>query len=176
MNGRATLSGIPVLDTERLILRGPEARDLDAMAAFYASDRSRWVGGPCTRFEAFVRLTSGLGHWGLRGFGWWTLEERATGYVAGRLGVGFPDGWDEPELGWHIYEGFEGRGLAHEAALAARRQACTVWGMGPLISYIAHDNHRSRALAERLGARIEREGTVVGHPCLVYRHPAEGAA
>jgi RimJ/RimL family protein N-acetyltransferase len=172
----AKLTGIPVIETERLILRAPRESDHAAMTAFYASDRSRFVGGPCGAFEAWGRLTGGLGHWALRGYGWWAVEERATGAMAGRLGVGFSAGWDEPELGWHIYDGFEGRGLAMEGARAARRHATTVWGMSPLISYITYDNTRSRALAERMGARIEREGEVVGHPCLVYRHPAEEAA
>lgn len=176
MTAFAQITGIPVLETERLILREPREADLDAMAAFYASDRSRWVGGPCDRFGASVRLMSGLGHWALRGYGWWLLAERASGAVVGRAGVGLFAGWDEPELGWHIYDGFEGKGLAQEAARAARRHAATAWGMGPLISYIAHDNTRSRALAERLGARVEREGTVAGHPCLVYRHPQEAVA
>lgn len=167
----ATLTGIPVIQTERLILRAPRESDHPAMVAFYASDRSRFVGGPCDAFDAWGRLMAGLGHWALRGYGWWVVEERATGAVAGRLGVGFSHGWDEPELGWHIYEGFEGRGLAMEGALAARHHANTVWGMGPLISYIVPENTRSRALAERMGATVEREGVVVGHPCLVYRHP-----
>lgn len=176
MTALAQLIGFPVLETARLTLREPREGDLDAMAAFYASDRSRWVGGPCDRFAAAGRLLAGLGHWALRGYGWWVLEERASGAVAGRAGIAFLDGWDEPELGWHLYDGFEGKGLAYEAVLAARRHAAQAWGMAAPISYIAHDNARSRALAERLGARVEREGMVVGHPCLVYRHPAEVTA
>lgn len=163
---------IPVIETQRLRLRAPREGDHAAMAQFYASDRSRFVGGPCSAFDAWGRLLSGLGHWALRGYGWWALEERASGAMAGRLGVVLHPGWDEPELGWHLYDGFEGRGLALEGALAARHYANTVWGMGPLISYIVPENVRSRALAERMGARVEREGSVVGHPCLVYRHPA----
>ena len=162
---------IPVIRTERLILRAPHEGDLDVLAAFYASERSHFVGGPCDRFQSWMRLLGGLGHWALRGYGWWAVECRETGALAGRIGVGLHEGWDEPELGWHIYEGFEGRGYAYEAALAARRHAAESWGLAPLISYIVPENHRSRALAERLGAVVEREGSVVGHPCLVYRHP-----
>lgn len=166
---------IPVIETERLILRAPLESDLDTMVAFYASDRSQFVGGPTDAFGAWTRLLGGLGHWALRGYGWWAIQDRATGRLAGRVGVGLHPGWDEPELGWHLYDGFEGRGLALEGARAARHHAATAWGMAPLISYIVPDNTRSRALAERLGARVEREGVVVGHPCLVYRHPAPGA-
>ena len=47
-----------------------------------------------------------------------------------------------------------------------------------MISYIVPDNTRSAALAARLGAVIERDGTVMGHACKVWRHPhvAEAAA
>ncbi len=169
------LADVPVLTTARLTLRGPQARDLDAMAAFYQSDRSAFVGGPCGRFDAWTRLLGGLGHWALRGFGWWSVECRETGAMAGRVGIGLHEGWDEPELGWHIYDGFEGRGYAHEAALAARRFAARTWGIVAPISYVEAKNARSRALAERLGAVVEREGEVVGQPCLVYRHPADAA-
>lgn len=164
---------VPVIHTERLVLRAPRGGDLDALAAFYASPRSRWVGGPCTRFDAWMRLTAAIGHWILRGFGMWTVETREAREVAGRVGLLAHDGWPEPELGWHLFDGFEGRGLAHEAALAARRAARELFGRRRPISLIDPDNLRSRRLAERLGARVEREDVVLGHPCLVYRHPAE---
>ena len=104
-------------------------------------------------------------------------EPRAADFdaVAGRLGLVEHDGWPEPELGWHIYEGFEGRGYAYEGAMAARDHACRVMGMAPMISCIAPENLRSRRLAERMGAVIERETELLGQPCLIYRHPAGDA-
>ena len=81
------------------------------------------------------------------------------------------EGWSEPELGWHIFEGFEGKGFAVEAALEIRRFAAREWGITAPISHIAADNERSIALAKRLGASFERVGEVVGHPCHIYRHP-----
>lgn len=166
---------IPVIQTPRLILREPRAADFESVAAFAMSDRARFVGGPSTRFDAWRGFTSGFGHWLLKGFGFWMVEDRATGAVAGRLGLVEHDGWPEPELGWHIYEGFEGRGYAYEGAMAARDHACRVMGMAPMISCIAPGNLRSRRLAERMGAVIERETELLGQPCLIYRHPA-GAA
>ncbi|WP_347265972.1 GNAT family N-acetyltransferase [Paracoccus sp. (in: a-proteobacteria)] len=172
MGAATTLSvDVPLVETDRLILRAPRLEDLEPMVAFYATERSRWVGGPCNRYESWLRLSSAVGHWLLRGHGMWTIEEKATGAVAGRAGVIHHADWPEPELGWHLYEGFEGRGIGHEAALAARNAARDIFGLGPLVSLIVPENRRSRALAERLGATVEREGAVLGHPCLVYRHP-----
>lgn len=167
---------VPVITTERLILRAPRLSDLDAITAFVTSDRASFVGGPGKPWEGWTSLTSIIGHWVIRGFGWWMMEDRATGAVVGRTGIGYHADWPEPELGWHIYDGFEGRGLAYEGALAARNHAHRVMGLGPVISLIDPLNIRSRSLAERMGATVEREIIVRETPALVYRHPAEEAA
>ncbi|AAV96485.1 GNAT family N-acetyltransferase [Ruegeria pomeroyi] len=170
-----TLS-IPVIETERLILRGPRESDFEAFAAFGASDRSRFVGGPFPRFRSWGGFLATYGHWALRGYGMWMVEERATGATAGRIGFIFNDGWDEPELGWHIFDGFEGKGYAYQAASAARAHGAQHFGLDGVISYIDPANTRSLRLAERLGAQYERDGEVAGHPCQVWRHPHQGAA
>ncbi|PIE14160.1 MAG: GNAT family N-acetyltransferase [Rhodobacterales bacterium] len=162
---------IPVLETERLILRGPREEDFEAFAAFGASERSKFVGGPYPRIRSWGGFLATYGHWALRGYGMWMVEDRQSCQTAGRIGMIYNDGWDEPELGWHIYDGFEGKGLAFEGAQAARRYAATHQGLNGVISYIEPANTRSLALARRLGATFEREGHVVGHPCHIYRHP-----
>ncbi|MGC9368153.1 MAG: GNAT family N-acetyltransferase [Paracoccaceae bacterium] len=162
---------IPVIETERLILRGPRESDFEAAAAFGASPRAKFVGGSADRWENWRGFLAVIGHWALRGYGFWTLEEKETGAPAGRVGVINHEMWPEPELGWHVFDGFEGRGYAYEAAKAARDHAGREMGLGPLISHIHPDNARSIALAERLGATFEREGILLGEPCLVYRHP-----
>ena len=166
---------IPVLATERLILREPRISDFEAAAAFAASDRMHFIGGPMDRGDAWRRFAAGAGHWALKGFGMWTVEEKVTAAVVGRIGFHAPEGWPEIELGWHVYDGFEGKGYAYEAAMAARDHAYKVMNLPPMISQIAPDNTRSRRLAERMGATIEREGEVLGTPCLIYRHPQVSA-
>ncbi|RCW80001.1 GNAT family N-acetyltransferase [Paracoccus lutimaris] len=176
MTASASLSvQVPVLETQRLILREPRLADFDAYADFAASPRAGFVGGPMDRMQAWSRFAASTGHWILRGFGLWTIEDKATGAVAGRAGLIAHEGWPETELGWQIHDGFEGRGYAHEAAMAARSHACHVMGLPPMISLIAPANTRSRRLAERMGAVIERESELLGQPCLIYRHPAEAA-
>lgn len=166
---------IPTITTPRLILRTPREADFEAFAAFGASERAKWVGGPYSRLRSWGGFLATFGHWCLRGYGMWMVEHRDIGRTAGRVGMIFNDGWDEPELGWHMFEGFEGKGLAFEAALAARQYAAVHFGLAAPISYIDPANTRSIALAERLGATHERDGEVAGHPCRVYRHPAADA-
>ncbi|MGB7260760.1 MAG: GNAT family N-acetyltransferase, partial [Albidovulum sp.] len=58
-----TVSLAPTLQTERLTLRGPEARDYEPIAAFFADDvRSRGFGGPQNRTEAWRWFASMIGH------------------------------------------------------------------------------------------------------------------
>ncbi len=166
---------IPRLETDRLILRAPSEADLPAVMAFSASDRSRFVGGPYEPPQVWRGFLGMIGHWALRGYGWWTIEHKATGQAAGRTGVSFHIGYPEPELGWHIYDGFEGQGYAYEAAKAARAHACANLGLGPLISMIDPENVRSKALAARLGATFKRMGTIDAHICEIWRHPARPA-
>jgi RimJ/RimL family protein N-acetyltransferase len=166
---------VPVLQTQRLTLREPRLADFDTYADFSASLRAAFVGGPMDRAQAWRRFATSVGHWILRGFGLWTIEDKATGAVVGRTGLIAHEGWPETELGWHIYDGYEGRGYAHEAAMAARDHAMRDMGLPPMISLIAHDNIRSRRLAERMGATVEREAEVTGIPCLIYRHPKAAA-
>lgn len=164
---------VPVLTTERLILREPRLSDLDAFVTFGQSDRAKFVGGPMQPHESWNSLMIVMGHWIARGFGWWVLEDKATGQTAGRVGIGHHIDWPEPELGWHLYEGFEGRGLAYEAAVAARNHAYSQMGFGPLISLVDRDNHASAKLARRLGAAPESEVNLRGEDLIIFRHPKE---
>ncbi|MDX1785487.1 MAG: GNAT family N-acetyltransferase [Roseovarius sp.] len=167
---------IPTIDTPDLILRGYRESDFGAVAAFGGSERARFVGGPHDRWTCWRAFLAGVGHWALRGYGMWIVEHRASGQVAGRVGMILNDGWVEPELAWHIYDGFEGRGLAYQAAQAARCYAARHQGLDRVISYINAENTRSIRLAHRLGAQFESEGELLGQPCQIYRHPAMGDA
>jgi RimJ/RimL family protein N-acetyltransferase len=162
---------VPVIETEDLILRGYKQEDFEPFVTFCASERSRFAGGPLERPLAWRAFMGAIGHWVFRGYGMWVLEHRATGQVAGRVGILMNDGWDEPELGWHIYDGFESKGLAYQASVACRDHAARHMGLDGVISYIDPANARSVRLAERLGAAFERDGEVNGQPCQVWRHP-----
>ena len=171
-----TSSHAPVVETPDLILRGYREEDFEAFAGFCTSERARFVGGPQDRWSCWRSFMAGIGHWTLRGYGMWMIEHRDSGAVAGRVGMIFNDGWDEPELGWHIYDGFEGKGFAYQATVAARSYCAQHFGLDAVISYIDPENARSVRLAERLGATYERDGTLLGVACHIYRHPAQGDA
>ncbi|MEO1689064.1 MAG: GNAT family N-acetyltransferase [Pseudomonadota bacterium] len=167
---------IPTLETERLALRAPREADLDALAAMMAEERTRHIGGPMDRFQSWRRLASDIGHWAWQGFGYWSIERREDGAWIGMVGLYHPSHFPEPELGWGAAPAFEGRGYMREAAEAARRWGYETQGWRTLISLIDPQNHRSRALATRLGARIDGGFTHAdGWFCDVWRHPGPEA-
>jgi RimJ/RimL family protein N-acetyltransferase len=160
---------IPVLTTERLIMREPRETDLEPLAAFFASPRAVHM-SPADRRMSHLYIMAGIGQWALRGHGFYSVDTR-DGVFIGRVGVIFNDGWPEPELAWHMFANGEGKGFACEAALAARQDYHRRISGEPLISMIAPDNARSIMLAERLGARFERSEPGLRKPYDVYRHP-----
>lgn len=156
---------IPTLQTERLILRAPEARDLDPYAEFLASQSADMIGGPFDRADAWLKLCAMIGHWSLRGYGRWALEVKGHSISIGTVGLYFPEGWPEPEIAWSVFSAGEGKGYAFEAAQAARDYAYNILGWPSVISLVDDSNTRSVALAERMGAT--RDG--------VHHHPKYGA-
>ena len=166
---------IPTLTTARLTLREPREGDFPAMLAFNDSPRAAFVGGGRDRQWVWRGLLANIGHWALRGYGFFSVVTREGAFI-GRVGVIFPVGWDEPELAWHLFDGFEGQGYGAEAALAARADYHARLSPRPLISYIATANTRSEALALRLGAVRETTRADAEHGDYhIYRHPGPEA-
>jgi len=169
--GAALSARVPLLETARTRLRAPRLTDFDAWVAVLCGPASDHLGGPFTRDEGFGEFATSIGLWLLRGHGLWMVESRATGETLGFVLLGFEPGDREPELGYLFLPAAEGQGLAFEAAFAARAHAVTTLRLPSLVSYVAHDNRRSAALARRLGARAD--GAMTG--CTIWRHHPKGA-
>ena len=174
----STTVTIPTLETERLVLRALRLEDFEPLAAFYAGPRARFIGGPMSRPHAWGKFQSFLGMWVLRGYGMFAIEEKATGALVGRAGVQWHEQVPEPEMAWSLLDGFEGRGFALEAALAARDHARAEHGIDAPISLIDPANAPSLALAARMGCTREPEDFIYadGHVVEVWRHPAQADA
>jgi len=163
---------IPHLVTERLHLRAWKDTDFEPFAALYADEAgARYIGGACERDEAWRRLAATIGHWTLRGYGLWALEAKRDSAFVGWAGLWNPEGWPEPEIGWTLVAAARGQGLATEAAQRARAFAYDDLGWTTAISLISLPNQASVAVAERLGARMERTMMFRETETGIFRHP-----
>jgi RimJ/RimL family protein N-acetyltransferase len=144
---------IPRVETERLVLREWRHEDLEPYAAFLADEKAmRFLGGETRdRQAAWREMAMIVGHWALRGHGFWAVEEKATGAFVGRVGIWEPEGWPATEVGWSIMPDHWRKGFATEAGRAAAQWAFDELGLDSVISLIAPDNAASIGVAKKLG-------------------------
>lgn len=170
----------PLLTTARLTLRAHRPADLDACAAMWGDAAvTRYIlDHPATREETWARLLRYAGHWALLDFGYWLVEEAATGRLVGDVGFGDyqrtlePSLDGQPEIGWALAAWAHRQGFATEAVgavtawsevhLAGRATACI----------IDPDNAASLRIAARFHYREVAHTTYKGASVIVFRRDA----
>jgi len=168
--------GIPVVETERLRMRGHRVADFEECAAMWAEPEVvRYTTGKAqTREEVWARLLRYLGHWAVLGFGYWVVEEKATGRFVGELG--FVD-WKrdmEPsiegmaEMGWVLAPWSHGKGYATEAALAAIGWGEKHLGGVKVVCMIDPANNASIRVAGKIGFREYARTSYKGLPTILF--------
>jgi RimJ/RimL family protein N-acetyltransferase len=161
---------IPTLTTQRLTLRPAVEQDFATYESLMASERARGIGGPYDRKAAWGIFSHGTACWHFFRHGALMIDLRATGECVGQVDINHGPLFPEKELGWLVYEGFEGRGYATEAAAALRDWAARALGFTRLVSYIDPENRASVRVAERLGATLDPHAPKQDPGDLVYRH------
>jgi RimJ/RimL family protein N-acetyltransferase len=160
------------IETKRLKLRQWKESDFGDFARYYADeDNARYVGGQKDPDQAWRHMALQIGHWQLRGFGCWAVNEKETEEFVGCVGLWQSPGWPELELGYWLVKEHQGKGYALEACQRCIDYAHEVLNASSLVSYIDPRNESSIRLAERLGA--VNEGTIelacYGSHC-IFRH------
>jgi RimJ/RimL family protein N-acetyltransferase len=161
----------PALETERLRLRPFSESDVEPLFALMQdADVVRYVGDRRipTRQETWRSVAGWIGHWTLRGYGLWAIEERTSGDLIGRAGLINPIDWPGPEVGYLLGRRWWGHGYATEAAGAAMGWGFRTIGFDRLISLIDPANTPSIAVAGRLGETLRGEVDLWGNRVLVY--------
>ena len=161
----------PELETERLRLRQFCGPDLDAYARITGDPETmRYLakGVAFEREDALRSLGYIDGHWRIRGYGLWAVEEKATGELVGRIGLMRPDGWPGLEVAWLVARERWGKGFATEGGRAALAHAFTVLGVRRAISLIAPENTASIRVAEKLGMRFAEMRQIAGRVAALY--------
>jgi RimJ/RimL family protein N-acetyltransferase len=167
---------VPVLETERLRLRGHRLEDFIHSAAMWADPVvTRHIGGkPLTEEESWTKFLRYAGHWSLLGFGYWVAEEKATGNFIGEIGFADykrdlqPSLHGIPEAGWVLAARAHGQGYATESV-----RAILAWGDRHFPSartacIINPENLASIGVAVKCGYRELQLTTYHGQPIRMY--------
>ncbi len=148
-----------IIETDRLILRpiDPE-RDFEGWAHAMADPGTvRYLGTePMDRAQAWRGMALAIGHWSIRGYGFFSLEHKESGAWVGRVGPWFPEGWPAPEVGWTISPRHLRKGYATEAARAAVDWVFDTLGWPSVIHCILDGNEPSVGVACKIGSRLLR--------------------
>jgi RimJ/RimL family protein N-acetyltransferase len=178
MISASVISTVPVVETPRLRLRGHHRGDFEQAVALWASPSVyRFIGGKArTREETWARLLRYAGHWLWMKYGFWAVEEKATGGFIGE--VGYAEQMRElepslvglPEMGWVLAPQFHGRGYAREAVQAAQSWFAQHHARKPTCCIIDPDNLRSIHLAQKCGFREWQRAIYQQQPILVFLH------
>ena len=167
---------VPTIETTRLRLRGHRIEDLGDCAAMWAdAGVVRHIGGrPFSTEESWGKILRYAGLWSLLGFGYWAIEEKASGRFAGE--VGFADFKREiapsfagaPEIGWALASWAHGNGFATEAVSAAVAWGDEHLGAARTVCMIDPENAASIRVAEKCGYREFAHATYKGQLTILY--------
>ncbi len=148
--------------TPRLRLRQWQPSDLEPFALMSSdADVMRYYPAPWSReqSDAFAQRVKRLID--ERGWGFWAVEERASGRFIGFVGLHAPSN-DFPfspcvEVGWRLAKPYWGLGYATEAAQSAISFGFQQLHLKELVAFTAITNLKSRAVMERLGMQFDSE-------------------
>jgi RimJ/RimL family protein N-acetyltransferase len=177
-------AAIPDVETARLKLRGHRLDDLDGCVAMWSDPIvTRFIGGkPSTAQRTWLRLLAYGGHWSLMRFGYWAIEEKATGSFVGEVGFAdfkrdiAPSMQDVPELGWALAPNVHGRGYATEAVRAALAWGDVHLKAARTVCMISTENTASIRVAEKCGFRQFEQTLFDGSPTLFFAREKRSAA
>jgi len=167
---------VPVLETQRLILRGHTLGDFEAMVAIWQDPvvRRHFHARPSGREDIWAQMLRHFGSWAALGFGMWAIEEKESREYVGTAGVFAvkrsvgAEFESLPEAGWTLASRAHGRGYATEAMKAALGWTDIHLADPRLFCIITLDNKPSMRVAEKCGFRLLRETVYKDEPTLIF--------
>ena len=163
---------MPILETERLILRSFREEDVDQMEQLFANpDFMRFSLGVFIERKQTVAFINKVMEWDHAGIpSQFTVVPRGEDTIIGYCGFFYhPDqAIEDIEIGYRLHPDYWNRGLITEAARAVRDHGFSDCKLSRVISLIHPENIPSRRVAEKNGMAIEKEITFRGFPTLVY--------
>jgi RimJ/RimL family protein N-acetyltransferase len=118
---------------------------------------TRFIGAASTLQQSWARMRGYIGLWEYLGFGYWAIEEKATGRYIGECGFAdfkrdiVASMRDVPELGWALVAPAHGKGFATEAVMAAIAWGDANLSLARTVCMIDVENRASVRVAEKCG-------------------------
>lgn len=117
------------------------------------ADAMRWVGDGTVLSEADADRWLGVTarNYARRGYGMFTLEDRATGQIVGFAGLVHPGDQPEAEVKYALARSWWGRGLATEAVRHLLEVAGSRYGLTDVIATVAREHAASQRVLAKAG-------------------------
>ena len=158
------LVGLPwdILTTKRCIVRETTVEDVDSFYRLYADDSvTAYMEALYPDREQEIAYIQDYNKrvYQFYGYGMWTVLDRETGRVIGRVGISWREGFDVPELGFMLGVVWQHKGYAFEMCQAVLTYAREQLEMDAVQALVMEGNVPSERLCARLG--FEERGKVV---------------
>lgn len=177
-----SLPDVPIIETQRLILRGHTLEDFPQMVDIWSDPvvQKHFHGQSLSREDIWGKLLRQFGMWAALGYGMFAVEEKSSGAYVGMAGtfevkrdIAVPvEGM--PEAGWTFSAKVHGKGYATEAVRAALQWTDEKLHFLPIFCIIAPANAPSIRVAEKCGFERWCETRYKGDPTLVFRRARQG--
>jgi RimJ/RimL family protein N-acetyltransferase len=151
--------GIPVLTSERLVLRPFMEGDLDELVPIQEEESFWWypLRRGMTADETAAFLTRVIASYETDSFGLEAVIDRSSNALLGWAGLAVPHFLPAilpaVEVGWRLVPAARGRGLATEAGAAAMGYGFSEGGLERIVSIYEPENVASGKVMEHLGLR-----------------------
>jgi len=172
----------PVFETDRLVMRDWADDDAARMLDMYSRDDVvHFLGSVPTPMRTREQALDRIARAQARNLvsppcGWWAVEVRTTGLVAGTVALVPVDGGaGEVEVAWHLHPDSQGSGFATEAALKAIERGHDA-GLAEVLALTDEANTPSQAVCRRLGLELlETADRFYGRPLMIWVSRRPGA-
>ncbi len=147
-----------MLETSRLILRKYQSQDVDILAQILGDPTTmQFWPRPLDRQGAIDWLNRTMQSYQAQGFGRWIIVRKQDNLVIGDCGIlkNEVNGVVENDLGYIIHHPWWRQGYAVEAARACLEYGLQQLNLRRLVANMAEEHSGSRAVAEKLGMKLE---------------------
>jgi ribosomal-protein-alanine N-acetyltransferase len=158
-----------MFETDRLILRRLDERDIDAIFAMRSDPEvMRFIRAPQNRAETVNWLNLVSSRWESDRIGFCAIVEKQTGKFIGWCGLWQLKETSELEIGYAIAKEFWGKGFATEAARIFLRYAFEQLNPDKIVAVAEPENLSSRCVMEKLGMKFVRLGEFYNRELVQY--------